>query len=110
MANTTRLCPLVVPVKTEVPVGMEIRRLNKIKIREDDHGPEVRPERLGVEKEAVLSVCLGSLWPSDLCEEKGEACLANVARCTGKVEERGRDGISACGEEVCDDEREYVCD
>lgn len=85
------------------------KRNKRNRIKEEDHGPEVRPERLGVEQEA-MSVCLGSLWPSDFCEEKGETGLANVARSAGKVEERGRDGISALGEEVGDDEGKYVCD
>jgi len=58
----------------------------------------------------MLSVCFGSLWPSDVCEEKREAGLANVAGCGCKVDERGRDGVSAGGEEVGDDEGEYVCD
>lgn len=58
----------------------------------------------------MLSVCFGSLWPSDVCEEKGEAGLANVARCGCKVEKRRRDRVSAGWEEVGDDEGEYVCD
>lgn len=58
----------------------------------------------------MLSVCLGFLWPPDLREEEGEASLANEAGGGGEVEEGGRDGVSAGGEEVGNDEREYVCD